>query len=196
LEKSVQAVHNLRAAGIHTHTNTTVCGGNRQHLIELVDFIADELHSEYFSMNMVIRTGTALDHAQDDIRYTEIGPIIEAVQAHAQVKGVRLVWYSPVPYCLFNPVQAGLGSKSCACVDGLISVNPAGELLLALALSGASAICCATRSIRFGTRARRFTGAAKNSSPRSVSAAQFATFVAAHVRSIGMNVADSTNCAR
>lgn len=129
--KSVQAVHNLRAADIHihTHTNTTICGGNRQHLIELVDFIADELHSEYFSMNMVIRTGTALDHAQDDIRYTEIGAIIEAVQAHARVKGVRLVWYSPVPYCLFNPVQAGLGSKSCACVDGLISVNPAGELL-------------------------------------------------------------------
>ena len=40
---------------------------------------------------------------------------------------VRL--YSPVPYCLFNPVQAGLGSKSCACVDGLISVNPAGQLI-------------------------------------------------------------------
>jgi len=128
-ERAVQGVRNLRAAGIHTHTNTTICGGNRAHLIELVDYIADELHSEYFSMNMVIRTGTALEHDEDDISYTEIGEIIDTVQERARQKGVRFVWYSPVPYCLFNPVKAGLGSKSCACVDGLISVNPAGQLI-------------------------------------------------------------------
>lgn len=128
-ERAVAGVGHLRGATIHTHTNTTICGGNRHYLLELVNFIADELESEYFSMNMVIRTGTALSHSEDDIRYTEIGPIIESVQRRASEKGVRLVWYSPVPYCLFNPVQANLGSKSCACVDGLISVNPAGELI-------------------------------------------------------------------
>lgn len=128
-KRSVAAVHNLRAAHIHTHTNTTICGGNREHLLDLVDFIADELKSEYFSMNMVIRTGTALIHQEDDIRYTDVGSMISAVQQRAKEKGTRLVWYSPVPYCLFNPVQAGLGAKSCACVDGLISVNPAGQLL-------------------------------------------------------------------
>jgi len=128
-ERAVRGVKNLRAASIHTHTNTTICGGNRDHLMELIDFIADELHSEYFSMNMVIRTGTALFHDEDDISYAEIGPIIEALQAKANEKKVRFVWYSPVPYCMFNPVQAGLGSKSCACVDGLISVNPAGQLI-------------------------------------------------------------------
>lgn len=128
-ERTVQAVRHLRAAQVHTHTNTTVCGGNRAHLAALVDFVADALGSQYFSVNMVIRTGTALDHSQDDITYREIGPIIEQLQARSREKGVRLVWYSPVPYCLFNPVQAGLGSKSCACADGLISINPAGELL-------------------------------------------------------------------
>ena len=128
-EKSVTAVRNLRSAAIHTHTNTTICGGNRDHLLELVDFIAEELESEYFSMNMVIRTGTALSHEEDDIRYMDVGPLISAVQQRAKEKGTRLVWYSPVPYCMFNPVQAGLGSKSCACVDGLVSVNPAGQLL-------------------------------------------------------------------
>jgi radical SAM protein with 4Fe4S-binding SPASM domain len=126
---SVRAVGNLRAAHIHTHTNTTICEGNRAHLLELVDFIATELHSEYFSMNMVIRTGTALSHAEANLSYGEIGPIITALQARANERGVRLVWYSPVPYCMFNPVQAGLGSKSCACVDGLLSVNPAGQVL-------------------------------------------------------------------
>jgi radical SAM protein with 4Fe4S-binding SPASM domain len=128
-ERAVQAVRTLRAAGIHTHTNTTICGGNRAHLLELVDFIAEDLGSDYFSMNMVIRTGTALANPQDDVRYSDIGGIIRAVQERARERGVRFVWYSPVPYCLFNPVQAGLGSKSCACVDGLISVSPSGELL-------------------------------------------------------------------
>ena len=128
-QRTTRAVGLLRAAGIHTHTNTTICGGNRPHLLALVDFIADELRSEYFSMNMVIRTGTALAHPEDDIRYSDIGKDISAVQERAKVKGTRLVWYSPVPYCHFNPIVHGLGSKSCACVDGLLSVNPAGELL-------------------------------------------------------------------
>jgi len=128
-QAATQGVRNLRAAGVHTHTNTTLCGGNRGHLQELVDFIASDLQSTYFSMNMVIRTGTALVHPEDDISYSEIGPLIRWLQAYARERGVDLVWYSPVPYCLFNPVQAGLGSKSCACVDGLISVNPAGQLL-------------------------------------------------------------------
>jgi radical SAM protein with 4Fe4S-binding SPASM domain len=126
---SSRAVHALRAAGIHTHTNTTICGSNRNHLLQLVDYIADELHSEYFSMNVMIRTGTALRHDEEEITYTEVGPLIEQVQQRGKEKGVRLVWYSPVPYCLFNPVTHGLGSKSCACVDGLLSVAPDGELL-------------------------------------------------------------------
>ncbi|MBC7264696.1 MAG: radical SAM protein [Chloroflexi bacterium] len=128
-EKTTRAVKELRAAGIHTHTNTTICGGNRNHLLELVDYIAEELRSEYFSMNMVIQTGTALGHPEEEISYREIGPIIEMVQTHARKKGVRFVWYSPLPYCIFNPIAHGLGSKSCAAVDGLLSVSPSGEVL-------------------------------------------------------------------
>jgi radical SAM protein with 4Fe4S-binding SPASM domain len=127
--QTTQAVHVLRAAGIHTHTNTTICRSNCEHLLELVDYVADELHSEYFSMNVIISTGTALHHHEEDVTYTEVGGLIEQVQDRAKQKGVKLVWYSPVPYCLFNPVAHGLGSKSCACVDGLLSVAPDGELL-------------------------------------------------------------------
>ena len=127
--QTARAVHELRAVGIHTHTNTTICGSNRDHLLSLVDYIADELKSEYFSMNVVISTGTALKHGEEDVTYSKIGPIIEQVQRRAREKGVKLVWYSPTPYCLFNPVTHGLDSKSCACADGLLSVAPDGEVL-------------------------------------------------------------------
>ena len=33
------------------------------------------------------------------------------------------------PYCLYNPVARGLGNKSCAALDGLLHVNPYGEIL-------------------------------------------------------------------
>jgi radical SAM protein with 4Fe4S-binding SPASM domain len=127
--QTTQAVHELRAAGIHTHTNTTICGSNRDHLLALVDYIADQLKSEYFSMNVVISTGTALQHGEEDVTYSNVGSIVEQVHGHAKEKGVKLVWYSPTPYCMFNPVTHGLDSKSCACADGLLSVAPDGQVL-------------------------------------------------------------------
>jgi radical SAM protein with 4Fe4S-binding SPASM domain len=47
----------------------------------------------------------------------------------AREEGVRFVWYSPVPYCLVNPVLLGQGAKSCSCVSGILSVDPAGNML-------------------------------------------------------------------
>ncbi len=130
-DKTVQGVKNLKAAGIHTHTNTTINQHNRDHLHALVDFLAD-LGQEYLSMNMVIRTGAAVsepDERAAEIGYRDIGPLILALNQHAADRGLRFVWYSPVPYCLFNPAQHGMGSQSCAAADGLLSINPAGEVL-------------------------------------------------------------------
>jgi radical SAM protein with 4Fe4S-binding SPASM domain len=42
---------------------------------------------------------------------------------------MRFVWYSPTPMCLFNPAAHGLGGKSCAAADGLLSVAPNGDVL-------------------------------------------------------------------
>jgi radical SAM protein with 4Fe4S-binding SPASM domain len=145
--KTVQGVKNLKAAGIHTHTNTTINQHNRDHLHALVDFLAD-LGQEYLSMNMVIRTGDALASQKlkvksqklevrnsqfaipnSEIGYREIGKLVLSLKKRTEARGMRFVWYSPVPYCLFNPAQYGLGSQSCAAADGLLSINPAGDVL-------------------------------------------------------------------
>ncbi|MCL4393596.1 MAG: PqqD family peptide modification chaperone [Chloroflexi bacterium] len=140
-DKTVRGLKNLKAAGIHTHTNTTIHQHNREHLCALVDFLAD-LGQEYLSMNMVIRTGDAVrpersgtergtneNGPADEIGYRQIGALVLALKKHAEARGMRFVWYSPVPYCLFNPAQYGLGSQSCAAADGLLSVNPSGDVL-------------------------------------------------------------------
>jgi radical SAM protein with 4Fe4S-binding SPASM domain len=125
-QRTVQGINNLKASGIHVHTNTTISSDNRDHLPALIDFLAD-MGQPYLSMNMVIRTGGAA--GQPDIGYAEIGDVVVALKRRAQDHGMRFVWYSPVPFCLFNPVAHGLGSQSCSAADGLLSVGPDGRVL-------------------------------------------------------------------
>jgi radical SAM protein with 4Fe4S-binding SPASM domain len=125
-ERTVQGVRNLKAAGIHVHTNTTINSRNRDALGGMIDMLAD-MGQEYLSMNMVIRTGGAV--GTPDIGYDEIGAIVAGLQERAQRRGMRFVWYSPVPHCLFNPIAHGLGAQSCSAADGLLSVAPDGDVL-------------------------------------------------------------------
>ena len=124
--RTVQGIHNLKAAGIHVHTNTTINSLNRNHLLDLVDFLA-EMEQPYLSMNMVIRTGDAVGSME--IGYDEIGDLVLPLKERANEQGMRFVWYSPVPLCLFNPVAHGLGSQSCSAADGLLSIAPDGSVL-------------------------------------------------------------------
>jgi radical SAM protein with 4Fe4S-binding SPASM domain len=61
--------------------------------------------------------------------YSRIGPVIDAVRAAARTEGLVFYWYSPTPHCLYNPIARGLGNKSCAAMDGLLSVSPRGDVL-------------------------------------------------------------------
>ena len=61
--------------------------------------------------------------------YSRIGPVIDAVRAAARAEGLAFYWYSPTPHCLYNPIARGLGNKSCAAMDGLLSVSPSGDVL-------------------------------------------------------------------
>jgi radical SAM protein with 4Fe4S-binding SPASM domain len=123
---TVRGIQNLKTAGIHVHTNTTINSLNRDHLLALVDFLG-EMGQPYLSMNMVIRTGGAV--GQMEIGYDEIGELVVPLKERANEHGMRFVWYSPVPLCLFNPAAHGLGSQSCSAADGLLSVAPDGQVL-------------------------------------------------------------------
>lgn len=134
-EKTVAAVKNLRERGIHVHTNSTISTANVESVYRLPEMLAG-MGLKYFSVNMVIKTGSA--NVNDDlaIGYEKIGEKMEILAGNARKAGIRLVWYSPTPYCLFNPVVAGLGSKSCGAASGLFSVSPSGEVLPCSSFSG------------------------------------------------------------
>jgi radical SAM protein with 4Fe4S-binding SPASM domain len=128
-EKTVAAVRRLRDAGIPVHTNTTVNRENLPHLPRMAD-LAASLGLERLSMNLVIPCGTARTRGSDLwVRYSEVGPSVLAVKRRARDLGIRFFWYSPTPYCVFNPIAEGLGNKGCAACDGLLSVAPDGSVL-------------------------------------------------------------------
>ncbi|MGD8623627.1 MAG: PqqD family peptide modification chaperone [Anaerolineae bacterium] len=125
-QATVRGIRHLKTAGIHVHTNTTINSLNRAYLLDLIDFLA-QMEQPYLSMNMVIRTGDAVGRME--IGYQEIGDLVLPLKERANEHGMKFVWYSPVPLCLFNPVAHGLGSQSCSASDGLLSIAPDGSVL-------------------------------------------------------------------
>ena len=117
----------LRGAGVRVHTNTTISRGNVDVLDGIVELVADR-GLDRLTMNMVIPCGTATDPATQ-LAYREMGSVVSTVQQRAESAGVRFIWYSPLPLCLFETPAHGLGSPGCAASDGLLHVNPAGEVL-------------------------------------------------------------------
>jgi radical SAM protein with 4Fe4S-binding SPASM domain len=121
-------VERLRAAGVRVHTNTTLSRRNLGVAEGIVDLAADR-GLERLTMNLVIPCGSACADPGLGVSYREIGDHVLRLRARAEVRGVELVWYSPLPLCLFNTIAHGLGNRGCAAADGLLHVSPSGDVL-------------------------------------------------------------------
>jgi radical SAM protein with 4Fe4S-binding SPASM domain len=121
-------VERLRARGIRVHTNTTLTRRNLDRAEDVVDLVA-ERGLERLTMNLVIPCGRAGAARGLTVSYREVGDHVLRLRARAEARGVELVWYSPLPLCLFNTIAHGLGNRGCAAADGLLHVNPSGDVL-------------------------------------------------------------------
>ncbi|HBG69949.1 MAG: hypothetical protein A2W93_05510 [Bacteroidetes bacterium GWF2_43_63] len=126
---ALNAVAVLNSNNIRTHTNTTLSKQNMHEAAELPQFLKQQLKAERFSMNLIIPTGSALANEMHLLQYSEAGEIIRSVNAAAAKRKIEFMWYSPTPLCIFNTITEGLGNKGCAACDGLLSVDPGGNIL-------------------------------------------------------------------
>lgn len=124
---SVNGLVSLRDAGIYAHPHATLCRINSA-VADGLPAHAKKMGADRFSLNMVIPAGRAQE-PELGIGYSEIPGILSRVMAAARRDAIQFFWYSPTPMCLFNPIPLGLGNKGCSACEGLLSVNPAGELL-------------------------------------------------------------------
>jgi radical SAM protein with 4Fe4S-binding SPASM domain len=54
---------------------------------------------------------------------------LEELKGIASEADVRLIWYSPTPYCELNPVNMGLGIKQCTACALNMAVEPDGTVI-------------------------------------------------------------------
>jgi len=128
-ERTVAAVHHLRSAGVHVHTNTTINRDNLHECAAMPAFVRSRLGTTKFSMNLMVPTGSGALNDRLAVRYRELGPHLLRIQEASRRAGVEFMWYSPTPMCMFNPVAHGLGNKGCSACDGLLSVGANGDVL-------------------------------------------------------------------
>lgn len=117
----------LKDAGITVHPHVTICGMNKDNLKYYPEFCKN-IGAKRFSSNLVIPAGRG-ENNDLTVCYSEIGGIVSDIQTVASAVGVGYMWYSPTPICLFNPLAAGFGNRGCSACEGLLSVDPSGNLL-------------------------------------------------------------------
>lgn len=127
-EKTIKGIENLKEHGIRIHTNTTLNRVNIPHVFELINIIKS-LGLDKFSMNLVIPCGSADKYKDIWVKYSEIGEVIKKIKDYSNKKGLKFIWYSPLPFCVFNPVKESLGGKGCAALKGLLSIDPEGNII-------------------------------------------------------------------
>ena len=127
-DAAITGIELLRDADIPVHTNTTVSRNNITHLKGIVA-LAEKVGLKRLSMNLLIPCGSALSNKRLWVSYSEIGDYILEVKHYAEKKSIKFLWYSPLPMCHFNPIAYGFGSKSCAAITGLLSIDPLGNII-------------------------------------------------------------------
>ena len=126
-QASVDGLCALKEARIPVHPHATLCRLNQHSLPKMARF-AKSLGVDRFSLNMIIPAGRGI--AEDlAIKYSEVEEMVLDIKSAAEATGIRFMWYSPTPMCLFNPISHQMGNKGCSACEGLLSVDPYGRVL-------------------------------------------------------------------
>ncbi len=127
-DETVAGIKNAAKSLIYVSTNTTLSKHNADSFLSTVDFIKS-LGVDAFGCNSLIYSGKG-DSVSDKfaLSYDELKVLLPEVQEKASEVGLKFLWYTPTQYCLFNPVQLGLGIKSCTAAMINACVGPNGDV--------------------------------------------------------------------
>jgi radical SAM protein with 4Fe4S-binding SPASM domain len=152
-ERTLAGIRCLQQAGVSVQTNTTVTAVNAPLVARMPRFLAS-IGVRRFAMNLYLPSSV------DDllVPYSRAGAVIESVKAAAKAEDMTFYWYSPIPHCHYNTIAHGLGNKSCAAMDGLLSVSPSGDVLPCSSFPEpmGNLLTTSFREIWFSERARYF----------------------------------------
>ena len=126
--QTIKGIKNLVPTTVYTTTNTTLTKLNAASFFETLDL----LHSigiRAFGCNGLIHSGKGPSFAEENaLEPDELKSLLSRIQEKASHLGMSFLWYTPTRYCELNPVNLGLGVKSCAASGMNMCVGPSGDV--------------------------------------------------------------------
>ncbi|MBD3350147.1 MAG: radical SAM protein [Candidatus Lokiarchaeota archaeon] len=130
-KETVQAIKNFMNKDIFVLTNTTICRENLSDIDKTIKFLYD-LGIRAFAMNGLIYSGRGAElqkEKQNFLLESELEGVIDKIYSYADSLDMRFIWYTPTQYCVFNPIEMGLGPKHCSAANMSISIQPNGDVI-------------------------------------------------------------------
>lgn len=126
--ETVQGIKNAQSTQIYVTTNTTLSKYNAPNFLDTIDFIK-ELGVPAFGANSLIYAGKADKGLQKfALPLDKLKEILMETSEKASRLGLKFLWYTPTQYCRLNPVNLGLGIKSCTAALVNMCVGPSGDV--------------------------------------------------------------------
>lgn len=127
-KETVEGIKTLVPTPIYITTNTTLNKYNAKDFLKTVEFL-HELGVEAFGCNSLIYSGSAPKIASEfALKIDDLKELLPQIQVKARQLGMKFLWYTPTQYCQLNPVNLGLGVKSCSAARVNMCVGPSGEV--------------------------------------------------------------------
>ena len=127
-KETVAGIKNAVQSQIYVTTNTTLSKYNAPDFLKTVDYIK-ELNVAAFGCNSLIYSGKANAISQEfALPVEELTELLPKIRDKAHQLGLKFLWYTPTQYCRFDPVQLGLGVKSCTAAMINMCVGPNGDV--------------------------------------------------------------------
>jgi radical SAM protein with 4Fe4S-binding SPASM domain len=127
-KETVAGIKNATQSQIYVTTNTTLSKYNAPEFLRTIDYIK-ELGVAAFGCNSLIYSGKANAVSQEFALPVEaLEELLPKIRDKAQQLNLKFLWYTPTQYCRFDPVQLGLGVKSCTAAMINMCVGPNGDV--------------------------------------------------------------------
>ena len=125
-KETMEGLKTALGEDLYVSTNTTIMRSNYEDIEETMRHLI-ALGVKNIAFNSVIRSGRGEE--TEGITYDELRSVLTKAKSIADEKGVNLIWYSPTPYCEFNPINYGLGIKQCTACSLNMAIEPDGTVI-------------------------------------------------------------------
>jgi radical SAM protein with 4Fe4S-binding SPASM domain len=126
--ETVTGIRNAVKSQIYVSTNTTLNKHNADSFLTTIDFIK-ALDVDAFGCNSLIYSGKAPEASREfALPIEELNTLLPKIRDKAHLLGLKFLWYTPTQYCHLDPVQLGLGMKTCTAAMINACVGPNGDV--------------------------------------------------------------------